>query len=69
MGAYVITVIELDFIAFGIHQREIRNTLATIQSIVGEEFTEQELGEHHLLVGKEKALVVRKRNGRWEGIR
>jgi hypothetical protein len=36
---------------------------------VGEEFTEQELGKHHLLVGKEKALVVKKRNGRWEGIR
>ena len=69
MGAYVITVIELDFMTRSVQQRNIRNTLATLQSIVGEEFTEQELGEHHLLIGKEKALVVRKRNGRWEGIR
>lgn len=69
MGAYMISVLELDFLGLDIRYRDIRNTLATIQSIIGEEFIEQQVGDHHVLIGKDKALVVRKRDGSWIGIR
>ncbi|MDT4761833.1 hypothetical protein [Sphaerochaeta sp. PS] len=68
MGAYLMTVVELDFRVRGARQRKIRNTLATIHSIVGQGFREQPAGEYLLLIGEEKALVVRKRNGKWVGI-
>lgn len=68
MGSYLMTVVELDFKVRGARLRKIRNTLATIHSIVGQGFREQSVGEYLLLMGEEKALVVRKRNGRWVGI-
>ena len=69
MSSYLITVLELDFKKRGVRQLNIRNTLATIHSIVGKDFNEQQVGNHHLLIGEDKALVVRKRDGRWIGIR
>lgn len=69
MSSYLITVIELDFKKRGVRQLNIRNTLATIHSIVGKDFNERQEGAHHLLIGKDKALVVRKRDGSWIGIR